>query len=637
MTVMRILMLLLISLSMNAQQPRKISKDLFGIFFEDISYAADGGLYAELIQNRSFEYSPGDLDAWNSKRKNWNNLTSWDFTNKGYGYGRISVETSRPVHENNPHYVVINVDEAGSEGVGIVNRGFDGIVVKQHEKYSVSLFLKQMSASPIEFELRLLGKKGDTIALQSFVADSKEWKKYSFNLTASRSEDTASLAVIAKVKSQFAIDMVSMFPVSTYKNRANGLRSDLAEKVEGLQPKFMRFPGGCLVHGDGLANIYKWKNTIGPVEERIEQKNIWNYHQTGGLGYFEYFQFCEDIGAKAVPVVAAGVSCQNSGGTWRTGGTGQRAIDLSEMDGYIRDILDLIEWANGPATSTWGAKRAAAGHPAPFGLKYLGIGNEDKITPEFEERFTLIYNAVKAKHPEITLIGTSGPFHSGEDYDKGWVIANKLAVPIIDEHYYEKAGWFLGNNKRYDTYDRKKSGVYLGEYATKGNTLADALAEACFMTSLERNGDVVKMASYAPMLAKSSNLSWSPDLIYFTNNSVKTTVNYEVQKLFSNYMGDLYYDKAVSVVGSADTTIGVSCVKNSETGRVVIKLVNAGSGEREFKFNLGKVGKVSANAEVYTLTGEPASKDVVPAKAQVKVGKSYKLKGNSFVVMVIGG
>ncbi|MFT4153489.1 carbohydrate binding domain-containing protein [Parafilimonas sp.] len=304
-----------------SSKSKQISTDLFGIFFEDISYAADGGLYAELIQNRSFEYNPGDKDAWAQNRSGWNAFTSWNYTTKGYGYGDISIETASPLHNSNPHYLVIKVEEAGTDGVGITNSGFDGIAVKKNEQYNFSAFIQNLSGNALAFEIKLLNKKGDTLALDSFKTNSDFWKKYTATLTATADDDSCSFAILCKTKGKFAIDMVSLFPQHTFKNEPNGLRADIARTIADLHPQFMRFPGGCLVHGDGLDNMYRWKNTIGPVEERKEQKNIWGYHQTAGLGFYEYFRFCEDIGAKPLPIVAAGVSCQNSGGTWRIGGT----------------------------------------------------------------------------------------------------------------------------------------------------------------------------------------------------------------------------------------------------------------------------------------------------------------------------
>ncbi len=359
---------------------KKISTDLFGLFFEDINYAADGGLYAELIQNRSFEYSPTD-------RRDWNAFSFWNYITPGFSYGSIDVETSEPLNKNNPHYLVLNIEHVGDTGIGVSNYGFNGIVIKKDEDYNLSMFAKQLGKAPISLWVSLRNQDGKIIGETKFAAASPQWQKYTATIKATETCDSASLAVLAITEGKLALDMISLFPANTFKDHPNGMRADLAEKLAELKPAFIRFPGGCLSHGDGLGNMYRWENTIGPVEERVEQKNIWGYHQTAGLGYYEYFRFCEDIGAKPLPVLPAGVSCQNSGGTWRIGGTGQQALPMDEMNDYIQEVLNLIEWANGPVTSEWGAKRAAAGHPAPFNLEYVGIGNEDKITPAFEERF----------------------------------------------------------------------------------------------------------------------------------------------------------------------------------------------------------------------------------------------------------
>lgn len=626
----------------SAAANKPISPDLFGIFFEDLSYAADGGLYAELIQNRSFEYSPAD-------RKGWHSLTAWEYITESYGYGTISVETNSPVHGNNPHYVVLNVEEEGREGIGVINGGFDGIVIRAGEKYDFSVFARQLSDNSIPLHVKLQSKKGVVYGEATFSTATKEWKKYTATITTSQNDDSASLVIVAKAKGRLAIDVVSLFPQKTFKNRPNGLRADLAQIIAELKPKFMRFPGGCLVHGDGLGNMYRWKNTVGSIEQRVEQRNIWNYHQTAGLGYFEFFQFCEDIGAKPLPVVAAAVSCQNSGGTWRIGGTGQRGLPMDEMNDYIQEVLDLIEYANGPVTSTWGAIRAAAGHPQPFNLQYVGVGNEDKQTEVFRSRFKMIYEAVKTKHPEITLIGTTGPFHSGEDYEQGWKFANQLAVPVVDEHYYEKPEWFLNNLKRYDTYERKASQVYVGEFAAhdtnRKNTLRSALAEAAYMTALERNGDIVKMTSYAPLLARRNNTSWNPNLIYFTNSTILRTVNYYVQQLFSVNHGDLYFPNIVSA-SLVDTakTFATSCVQNTLTGEVIIRLVNTDSTPVKANINLPAFRSLDPEATCTVLSGDPMAENsfehpqnVIPKTSTITVSKSfvYSIPANSLTVISI--
>lgn len=617
---------------------KPISADLFGIFFEDLSYAADGGLYAELIQNRSFEYNPSD-------RKGWDAFTAWDYVTEGYGYGKIEIETTHPIHINNQHYIVLNIEDEGQEGIGLKNAGFDGIPVKKGENYHFSLFSRLITAEPISLNIQLQDKSGNINGETSITINAAEWKKYSAILTPAQTNDSAYLVVRAMNKGKLAMDVISLFPQKTFKNRVNGLRADLAQMIAALEPKFMRFPGGCLVHGDGVGNIYHWKNTIGPIEQRLEQRNIWNYHQSVGLGYFEYFQFCEDIGAKPIPVVAAAVSCQNSGGTWRIGGVGQRGIPLDEMGNYIQDVLDLIEYANGPATSTWGAKRAAAGHPEPFNLEYLGVGNEDKITPLFKERFKMIYDAVKAKYPDITLIGTVGPGSAGEDYEQGWQLANQLNIPLVDEHYYEKPAWFLDNNKRYDDYDRSKSKVYIGEYASKGNSLFNALVEAAYMTALERNGDVVRMASYAPLIAKENHTSWNPNLIYFSNTSIVPTVNYYVQKLFSLNCGDQFFPNVVKFTKeqhSNTDNLTASCVRDSKTGDIILKIVNTGTKEAAAKADLSAFGAVQPIAKVAILSGDLAAENTllhpdkllpIEADLAVKESFSYMVPKNSLSVI----
>ncbi|WP_111308213.1 alpha-L-arabinofuranosidase C-terminal domain-containing protein [Confluentibacter sediminis] len=620
----------------NAQQSKKISPYLFGLFFEDINYAADGGLYAEMIQNRSFEYSPTDNPQWHS-------FTSWEFVKQVFSYGSLNIETNDPIHSNNPHYAVLDIKHVGEHatgefanipenkgipGVGIKNSGYDTMIVKASEKYDLSMFGRQISDHPIPITIILQGTDGKILAKENISVDSKDWKKYNVTLTVSENSDAASLLVIGTSEGKLAIDVVSLFPQKTFKNRKNGLRPDLAKLLADMTPAFVRFPGGCLAHGDGTDNMYRWKNTVGPIEQRIEQRNLWGYHQTMGLGYYEYFQFCEDIGAKPVPVLPAAVSCQNSGGTWRIGGTGQQALPMEEMESYIQEILDLVEWANGSPTSEWGAIRAAAGHPEPFNLEFIGIGNEDKITPEFQERFNMISKAVKAKYPEIQLIGTSGPFSDGEDFEKGWEIANDNHIALVDEHYYKQPEWFLSNLNRYDSYDRKKPGVYLGEYASWGNKLKNAIAEAAYMTTLERNADIVKMASYAPLFAKKNHTQWTTDMIFFDNETYSLTPNYYVQKMFSTNYGDTYYKNIIST--KKDSTLSASCLKDSKTGDIILKMVNTGTKEKSMKVNLNKFKNLLFDAEQIILTGDAIAENtlenpnnIAPINSTIKVSKSF--------------
>ncbi|MDR7211668.1 alpha-L-arabinofuranosidase C-terminal domain-containing protein [Flavobacterium piscis] len=595
-------------ININSQQSKKISNMLTGIFFEDINYAADGGLYGELIQNRDFEYALSDKKGSDEK---WNATMAWS--------GDLKIAKENPIHPNNPNYAVV------TKGA-ISNTGFDGIALKANEKYDFSVFAKGEKCT-----VKLKGANGETLA-EAVLKPTASWKKISTVLKSSKTVTDAHLEI--STTGETAVDMISLFPQKTFKNRKNGLRADLAETIAGMHPKFVRFPGGCVAHGDGLHNIYRWKNTIGPLESRVPSRNIWNYHQSMGLGYFEYFQFCEDLGAEAVPVLAAGVPCQNSS----DGGAGQQfGIPMDEMDEYVQDVLDLIEYANGSATSVWGKKRAEAGHPKPFNLKYIGIGNEDLISDVFEERYRMIVKAVQQKYPEIIVIGTVGPFNEGTDYNEGWRIANDLKLPIVDEHYYQSPGWFINNQNFYDGYDRSKSKVYLGEYASWGNKLYNALAEALYLTGVERNGDVVEMASYAPLLAREKHTQWNPDLIYFTGSEVKPTVNYFVQQLYGQNPGDVYLQSTIKLSDTNNEIskrIGVSAVQDNASGDLIVKLVNllpvAVTPSIDF------VNFSTAENAVYTLlSGHPEKTTAKPVtqKIAAKEAFSKELPPYSFVVI----
>jgi alpha-N-arabinofuranosidase len=580
---------------------KPISPELFGIFFEDLNYAADGGLYAELIQNRSFEYTGAD-------HKGWDSLTSWSLNVGDDPEASIKVESTEPLNAQNPDYAVLTTHKSGA-GVTLRNDGFDGIVVKAGQRYKLSLFARQLTGHTDPLIVRIERKSGEMLGTVTLPKPSRNWQRLTATITAEKSDTEASLAIVDNAIGSLALDVISLFPEHTFHDRPNGLRADLAESIAALRPKFIRFPGGCLVHGDGLANMYRWKETIGPIEQRAEQPNIWRYHQSLGLGYFEYFQFAEDVGATPLPVVAAGVSCQNSGasvtGKW---GLGQQALPLPEMPAYVQDVLDLIEFANGPVTSIWGAKRAAAGHPESFHLRYIGVGNEDAQTDAFRERFEMIYHAVKAKYPEVTVIGTVGPDPSGEDYDAGWRFANQQHLAMVDEHSYKTPEWFLQNLHRYDSYSRDGSQVYLGEYAAfdtdRHSTLRSALAEAAYMTGLERNGDVVRMSSYAPLFSKIGHSGWEPDLIHFTNTQVYLSINYYVQQMFSSNSGDTYLDFKASGQLERDS-LALSVVKDGTSGDLILKLVNYGDAMRQIGFALPEPYKNIAQASETLLTGDP--------------------------------
>ena len=551
------------TLTVSPNQEKNISDKLIGIFFEDISYAADGGLYAELIQNRDFEYTSKDHRGWNAS-------TAWH-SNKP-----IEISSEHPLHPNNPHYALIWPDT-------LWNEGWDGIVVEKGKKYNFSMFVFA-GGQKQDFLIQLVGQKGQVLAQSKLKTRASDWQQFSTVLKAKASDEKGRLVIIPQKVARVGIDMVSLFPQETYMGRKNGLRKDLAQVIADLHPKFVRFPGGCMSHGQGLENIYHWNHTVGPLQSRKPDFNIWNYHQTRGLGFFEYFQFCEDIGAEPLPVLAAGVPCQNSANNAEGIGGQQGGIPMADMPAYVEEICNLIEWANGdPATNEWAKMRADAGHPKPFNLKYLGLGNEDIISTVFEERYEMICKAVRERYPDIKICGTVGPFHSpSADYTEGWDFTKKHPdlQYMVDEHYYESTGWFMHNRDYYDSYDRSAAKVYLGEWAAsthvKRPNVETALAEALYLTDIERNGDVVEMTSYAPMLSKDGHSNWNPDMIYFSNTHIRTTPAYEIQRLFSVYGGDRYIKSQFSNLDSQLAhRIGASVVRDSKTGKRYLKLVNA--------------------------------------------------------------
>ena len=459
------------------------------------------------------------------------------------------------------------------------------MALRQGEKYDLSLFTRgngRMKVSLVE--------DGKVLATTTVKA-SAAWKQQKATLTPTASATRAELVLEPLQKGSLDVDFVSLFPRQTFKGRANGLRKDLAETIADLRPRFVRFPGGCATHGQGIDNIYHWQATIGPLWERQGDMNIWNYHQTRGLGFYEYFQFCEDIGAEALPVLAAGVPCQNS----HRGGAGQQGgipfeKDLNgrpspytyngkplTMESYLQELLDLIEWANGdPKTSELARMRAEAGHPKPFGMKYLGIGNEDLIGDVFLERYHFLIDGIRKAHPEITVVGTVGPFWEGSDYEYGWKAARQKDIAIVDEHYYNSIGWYFHHRDFYDHYDRQGTKVYLGEWASKGNNVVNALVEAAYLTHVERNADVVVMSSYAPLLAKEGHTNWNPDLIYFNNTEVHPTANYYVQRAFGHHAGSQYVWSDLKVNGGRDVEerLDKSVVIDESTGDIIIKVVS---------------------------------------------------------------
>ncbi|GAA3861304.1 alpha-L-arabinofuranosidase C-terminal domain-containing protein [Streptomyces lacrimifluminis] len=523
-----------------ATKGARIDDTMYGVFFEDINRAADGGLYAELVQNRSFEYSTAD-------NRSYTPLTSWAVS----GTATAQDDEGR-LNTRNRTYLSLGA------GSSVTNSGYNtGIRVESGKKYDFSVWARADRAGALTVSL---ADAEGTLAEVRQVTVKGGWAKYRARFTATRSSTAGRLTVATD--NSVALDMISLLPRDTYKG--HGLREDLAEKIAALDPGFVRFPGGCLVNTGSMQDYseasnwerrrsYQWKDTVGPVEQRATNSNVWGYNQSYGLGYYEYFQFSEDMGAMPLPVVPALVTgC----------GQNQAVVDEALLKRHIQDTLDLIEFANGPVTSEWGRKRAQMGHPEPFRLTHIEVGNEENLPNEFFARFTEFRTAIEARYPDITIISNSGPDDSGSTFDTAWKLNRDANVDMVDEHYYNSPQWFLQNNDRYDSYDRSGPKVFLGEYASQGNTFKNALTEAAFMTGLERNADVVKLASYAPLLANEDYVQWRPDMIWFNNHASWGSASYEVQKLFMNNVGDRVVPTTAtgtpSVSGPISGAVGLS-------------------------------------------------------------------------------
>ena len=643
------------TLSVNAQKPmqapqggKQISDELIGIFFEDISSSADGGLYAELLQNGSFEFNLAERDGWGPG-------TAWRVIRPGHSLGLAQALQQDPIHPNNPNYMRLTTERVrefkdydGWKGFGLENHGFDGISVKADACYDFSFFARNVDGKDKQVRVSLVepGKKARVLADTVLTVNGQTWTPYTATLRANGDCRNAALRVLVLTLGVMDVDQLSLMPQDTYKG--HGLRRDLAEALEALNPKFLRFPGGCVVHGggDGFWNTYRWKTTVGPKEQRRQLKNTWGYHQSMGLGYYEYFQLCEDMNMQPVPILPCGVSCQGANGGWEMWPTqAQDVVPMQEMDEWVQDALDLIEWANGDENTKWGKVRAAAGHPKPFGLKYLGIGNEEKISPEFVERFKYMYAKITAKHPEIVIVGTAGPgSHPGNpDYEAGWKLARELDMPILDEHYYEKHDYFE-TSRQYDSYPREgKTKVYLGEYASKDKKMRDALAEALYLLHVERNGDIVCMTSYAPLFARKNATNWNPDLIYFDNERPFLTCSYYVQQMFGQSSGNYYYGDCVTFEGEKTNMQEQSVVLNTKTRQLFVKVCNAAADARKVNIDLSRFSGLKKNAVKTTLAGEPDQENnfdaqpVAPVRENVKVSKkmTVDMQPHSFVMYTI--
>lgn len=514
-------------ITVNTQEKKEVLGDLFGIFFEDINHAADGGLYGELVRNRAFEFNPID-------RKRYRALTAWEKVQEG-GKVEWMISDSDPVSKKNPHYLFIEIKQEGKR-VGIRNQGYnEGMYLQKEHKYRFSCYARSVGDSTLCLRAALTAENGYELEGKDFEIGS-QWEKYELLLKSSETVKNGRLEVLVHGTGKVELDFISLFPEDTYLGRENGMRRDIAETLAALKPKFMRFPGGSLIH-DGTFNpddrdsMYRWKNTLGDIVQRPSCRNTWSYNQTLGLGYYEYFLFCEDIGAKPLPVLPAGHNpCQ----------AGAQSVPIDRLQPWIDDALDLIEFANGAPDTKWGAVRTQMGHVLPFGLEYLAIGNEE-VEDAFFEQYAVIHKAVKEKYPEIKLINTAGMFCDGDVHEKGWKSAKENGSALVDEHYYQAPEWFMANFHRYDRYDGEVK-AFIGEYASKGNTWHNALAEASYMIGLEKNAHSVGMACYAPLLCNVDYVNWKPNLIYFDNHQVCCTPSYYVQKLFMNHQGKYRLD-----------------------------------------------------------------------------------------------
>ncbi len=570
-----------------------VNPDMYGIFFEDINFAADGGLYAEMVKNRSFEF-PQTLMGWNV-------------------FGQVEVRTDEAPFERNPHYVRLNPSGHSDKFSGIENEGFrKGMGFRDGEVYRFSVWARSVNGKTQVIRVEMIDNQNNIIekdrehrSVAHLTVSSSEWQKYEVELTAYKTEPHGILRIFYENRNSGPVDLehVSLFPKDTWMGHENGMRKDLAQALADLHPGVFRFPGGCIVEGTDLATRYQWKNSVGPVENRPLNENRWHYtfptrlypdyFQSYGLGFYEFFQLAEEIGAAPLPVLSVGLACQYQNKDMSA------HVPLDQLQPYIQDALDLIEFANGPADSEWGGLRAEMGHPEPFGLKYLAIGNE-QWGQEFIDRLEPFVKAIRASHPEIQFVGSAGPSAEGGKFDFLWPEMKRLKVDLVDEHYYKEPDWFFANATRYDKYDRKGPKVFAGEYAShdystsKANNFRAALSEACFMTGLERNADVVRLATYAPLFAHVDGWQWNPDLIWFDNLRSMKTPNWYVQQLYSLYKGTA----VISAVGtdgkalSGQHQLYASAVKDDE-GRIVIKVGNASASPQKLEIQLNGGKKIA--------------------------------------------
>lgn len=588
------------TLSVQVDQPG-VEPMRIGVFFEDINYGGDGGLYPERVKNRSFEFTAP--------------LMGWKPVGRGGASGTLTIGVEDPLNPGNPHYLRMSGRENGA-GWGLSNEGFFGMGVEEGAGFTFSVFGRSTDAHPPELVVEIESADGTILARRKLGGFTPEWKAVSVRLRATATDPKARLNLLLAGPGSLELDMVSLFPQDTWKKRANGLRPDVVQLLADLKPAFLRFPGGCIVEGRDLSKRYQWKTTIGPLEQRKLIVNRWNdefkhrpapdYFQSFGLGFFEYFQLCEDLGAAPMPILNCGMACQ-----FNTG----ELVPLGELDPYIQDALDLIEFANGAVSSPWGSKRAAMGHPRPFNLTLLGVGNE-QWGPQYVERYARFSEVLKAKHPEVQLIASAGPRPNDELFHFLWPKLRELKADIVDEHCYDVPAWFFANANRYDAYDRNGPQVFMGEYAAQSVRIASpnnrnnwecALAEAAYLTGLERNSDVVTLSAYAPLTAHVEGWQWTPNLIWFDNLRAHGTPNYYVQQLFSVHRGTRTLPvrlEGQSASAAASPMLFATASRDEKSGEVILKVVNRAAKPTGVDIQLLGAGRVATSGSVTVLRSD---------------------------------
>ena len=628
--------------TVKANQPTAtVEPTMWGVFFEDINLGADGGIYAELVKNRSFEF--------------FKPLMGWTIQRKNFVEGDLLVLNRKEDNSANPRFLRVTARNAVKGDLSLINEGFRGMGVKKDLRYDFSVMYRQQRPG-VKLHVALIKEDGKSIGDTVLIPEATDtlWHKQMVSFHAKDTAMKAKMNLWFEGDGVIDLDMISLFPTDTWKNRPGGMRADMIQLLADMKPGFIRFPGGCIVEGYDLSQRYQWKKTIGPIEQRQLLINRWNfefahrptpdYFQTFGLGFFEYFQLAEDIGAEPLPILNAGMACQFNSA---------ELVPLEDLDPYVQDALDLIEFANGDASTRWGKVRADMGHPQPFNLKMMGIGNEN-WGPQYLERLKVFTQAIKAKYPDFKLIYSSGTDPNGERFDLLNTELRKMNADVIDEHYYRRPEWFFANAKRYDSYPRNGSKVFGGEYAAQSdrtvsvnnrNNWLTALSEAAFMTGLERNADVVNMASYAPLFAHVDGWQWTPDLIWVDNLRAYGTPDYQVQKLFSLYKGS----KVVPITLNNEVIAGqdslyASSVIDTKTNELIVKLVNASNKPQAGIIAIDGVKGIDSKAKLLVLQSNDLAtmntfdqpQNIAPKESAVSVkGKKLTLSLQPYSFSVV--